>query len=119
MTKYKEYVSKMIDENKEIFDKFRELHDRYALNQDELQEIFNKEGEKIVELLREYEDRLCRQTEKGGYSLFSGKLAEKFQDEVRKVFPYVDYIGLKVEKAVKETVANLGESFNLKKIKLS
>lgn len=88
----------MIDENRELFQSFSLLHDQYAKDQDGLQEKFNKAGERILDIIREYENRLCRNTERGIYSKFSGNLAEKFQNEARHNFPMIDYIGLVVEK---------------------
>ena len=107
MTKYREYYEKMINNNKEVFEKFQMLHDRYALDEEKWQEEFNKEGEKILEVIREYENKLCSQSEKGGYSNFTPKLAEKFREEVKKHFSMIEHIGIKVE------------VFELKKIKLS
>jgi len=114
MTKYKDYVNKMLDENKKLFETFKKLHDDYALNQDPLQEKFNTEGEKILEVVRDYENRLCANTERGMYNKYSPNLAEKFQDEVRKVFPMIDHIGLIVE-----TPKNQDKTFLLKKITLN
>ncbi len=111
MVKYKEYVQKMLSENRKLFDDFRIIHDKYALNSDGLQEEFNKKGEKILEIIREYENKLCANTERGVYNKFSGNLAQKFQDEIRKIFPMIDYIGLKTEKAEKNF-------FSIKRIKL-
>lgn len=113
MTKYKEYVIKMIDENKAAFDEFRKLHDLYSTDEEKWQEKFNIEGEKILVVVREYEDRLCRQTEKGQFNVFSPKLSEKFQEEVKKYFPFIDHIGLRVESAPTKSVF-----FEIKKIKL-
>jgi hypothetical protein len=112
MTKYKKYFEMMIADNKELFDSFKQLHDSYALNQENLQEKFNAEGGKISEVIREYENRLCANTERGMYNQYSAGLAQKFQDEVRAHFPMIDYIGLKVEK--QET-----PSFAIKKINLN
>ncbi len=114
MTKYKEYVQKLLDENKIVFESFRKLHDAYALKQDKLQEEFNSQGEKVMELVHEYENRLCRQSEKGGYGVFSPKLSEKFQEELKKIFPFIDHIGLIVEKPA----TSPKDGFNLKKITL-
>ncbi len=95
MTRYKEYLLKMINENKELFDKFKILHDDYSLNPDKMQDAFNNEGEKILEIVRDYENRLCANQERGMYNKFSANLAEKFQKEVKKVFPLIDHVGLK------------------------
>lgn len=112
MTKYKEYFDKMLADNKELFDAFRQLHANYSLDQDKWQEKFNKDGEKIMEVIREWEDRLCRQTEKGGYSQYSGGLAEKFQNEVRKEFPLIDSVGIIISSSPP------APEFNIRKITL-
>ena len=96
----------MLDANRELFDAFQKLHDEYALNPDGLQEEFNRQGEKVLEVVRDYENRLCLQSEKGGYAKFTPALSEKFQAGVKKHFPMIDHIGLKTE------------GFSLKRIKL-
>jgi predicted nuclease with TOPRIM domain len=107
MPKYKEYFKRMLEENKQLFEDFRKLHDKYALNEDELQEEFNKKGEKVLTIVRFWENRLCKNSETGGYGSFTTKLAEKFQNELRKEFPKIDNVGLIVEK------------FDIKKISLN
>ncbi|KKQ51853.1 MAG: hypothetical protein UT19_C0005G0036 [Candidatus Woesebacteria bacterium GW2011_GWB1_39_10b] len=116
MTKYKEYVAKMLEENKEVFESFRKLHDEYALNSDGLQDRFNMEGKKVLEIIHEYENRLCANTERGMYNKFSQGLAEKFQNEVRKIFPKIDYVGLITETSVATRIPNT--EFIIKKIEL-
>lgn len=98
MTKYKEYVNKMLDTNKEVFDSFKKLHDNYALDEEKYQEEFNKEGEKILLITHEWENKLCMQSEKAGYGGYTGGLAEKFQAEVKKEFPLIDHVGIVVNK---------------------
>ena len=97
-TKYRRYVERMLEVEKDLFDKFRKLHDKYILNEDELQDEFNKMGEKILGVVREWENKLCSNTERGMYNKFSSNLAEKFQAEVKKIFPKIDNIGLIIEK---------------------
>ncbi len=98
----------MLDAEKELFDSFRLLHGEYALAKDTepLQAKFNQEGEKVLKVVRTWEDKLCHQSEKGGYGVYSGNLAEKFQAEVKKEFPMIDHVGIIVK------------TFSLKKIKL-
>lgn len=96
--KYKHYVEKMLDENKAVFDSFRLTHDNYGLNPQKYQDEFNLQGEKVLEIVREYEQRLCSNQERGMYNVFSGKLADKFQQELKVHFPLIDHIGLKTEK---------------------
>ena len=88
----------MIETNREAFDKFRKIHALYGLDQDKWQEKFNQEGEKIVKLVKEWEDRLCQQSEKAGYSNYTGGLAEKFQAEIKKEFPLIDHVGLIIKR---------------------
>ena len=59
MPKYKDYVNKMIRENQVLFDAFGDLHDQYQLDQNNLQERFNSEGKKVLEVIIEYENKLC------------------------------------------------------------
>jgi len=100
----------MLEANKELFDDFREVHGRYALNQEANQAEFNKEGDKVLTVINEWEGKLCRQSESAGYGNYTGGLAEKFQAEIKKLFPMVDHIGL-------ITDSNLNkEKFILKKI---
>lgn len=114
MTKYKEYFTKMVDENSDVFESFRELHERYK-NNSASQEEYNESGKYIMNLIREYEDRLCKTTEGGGYSAYSGNLAEKFWEEVRREFPLIDRVGIIIKKVAVDTPA-VEEEFELKKI---
>lgn len=96
----------MVGENKETFEKFTKVHLEYSQDPDSHQDKFNKEGEKIMEIIHEWEDRLCKQSEKAGFGNYTGPLAEKFQAEVKSHFPLIDYIGI------------IPTAFSLKRIKL-
>lgn len=98
MTKFKEYYNRMVEENKDAFDKFTQVHFEYSQDPDMRQDDFNKEGEQILKIVHEWEDKLCRRSEKAGFSSYTGNLAEKFQDEVRSHFPLIDHIGIVVKK---------------------
>ena len=97
MTKYKEYFDRMVSENKEAFKKFTDAHFEYSTDEEKYQEKFNSEGEKILKIIHEWEDRLCKNSESAGFSNYTGNLAEKFQEEVRKHFPLIDHIGIIVK----------------------
>ena len=97
-TKYKEYVDMMFEVHKEDFEKFKEIHSKYALEPDKYQEEFNAKGKPIQEIILEFEDKLCRQSEKGGYGVYTSKLSEKFRAEVKKTFSEIDKIGIKRKK---------------------
>ena len=106
----------MIDNNKDAFDKFRVIHDKYCLFTDKnfLQEQYNEEGEKIMDIITEWEQRLCSHSEKAGYSNYSGNLSEKFHEEIKRIFPMIDYIGLIVDTTDKTDK----DKFEIKKIEL-
>jgi hypothetical protein len=94
MTKYKEYFNRMLEENKKAFDEFKALHANYGMDEEKFQAEFNKEGEKILKIFNEWENKLCSQSEKAGYANYTGGLAEKFQAELRSVFPLIDHVGI-------------------------
>jgi hypothetical protein len=84
----------MVEENKEAFDNFTNSHFQYSTDEERYQEDFNFEGEKILKIIHEWEDKLCSQSEKAGFGSYTGNLAEKFQAEVRIHFPLIDNIGI-------------------------
>jgi hypothetical protein len=96
--KYKEYVTRMLESEKELFTNFKKTHDAYLLNPKGMQEALNKEGEKIMEIVRDWEDKLCRQSEVGGYGSYTTNLAEKFNAEIKKYFPKIDHVGIVIKK---------------------
>jgi t-SNARE complex subunit (syntaxin) len=112
MVRYKEYVKKMIEENQGLFDEFRIIHDKYSQDNEKYQSELNRTGEKVQEVVKEYENRVCANTERS-FSQYSANLAEKFQNEIRNIFPMIDFIGVKVTttRAVKHS-----DSFVLKKL---
>lgn len=96
--KYKEYVDLMIQNNKEDFERFGVIHDKYGLNPDRYQEEFNEAGKKIQRHMFEWEDKLCNRSQATGYGNYAGKLAEKFREETKKRYPHIESIGIKVFK---------------------
>lgn len=112
MVRYKEYVKKMIEENQGLFDDFQVVHDKYSQDNEKYQSELNRIGEKVKEVIQEYENRVCANTERS-YSQYSANLAEKFQNEIRSIFPMIDFIGVKV--TTTKTINN-PDSFVLKKL---
>lgn len=84
----------MTDENKELFDTFRAVHDAFVLNPDANKARFNEIGSEVMDIIRSYERILCGKTESGQYGKFSANLSQKFWDEVRKVYPKIDFVGI-------------------------
>lgn len=85
----------MLEENKELFDEFRAIHDAYVINPQINQAKLNSAGEPVMEVIREYERTLVSKMGAGKYSKFSANLSEKFMDEVRKIFPKINFVGIK------------------------
>ena len=73
MTKYQKIFKEMLKKHQELFKSFEEVHAQYALDPDMWQEQFNTEGEAVLEVIRDYEDRLCSRSQGSGYASFSEK----------------------------------------------
>lgn len=95
MPKHEQYYQKMIDENLDLFGKFQDIHDQYVLNPAVLQLEYNEIGDRIVAIIRDWERRLCRESERGSYGKYSAILADKFWNLVRKDFSKIDFVGVK------------------------
>ena len=95
MPKFRQYFRQMTEENQDLFANFKIIHDQYQENQDKYQDEFNRQGKVIVEVIREWEKRLCGHMEKGDNARYSSQLSDKFWNEVRAFFPMIDYVGVK------------------------
>ncbi len=95
MSKFKEYYERMYEAHKEQFDAFQIIHDGYQMDRPAWSEQFHGEGMKLMEVIKDWERRLCLQMEKGKNSSYSAKLAEKFMEEVKKHYPLVMRIGVR------------------------
>lgn len=84
----------MLDENKELFDEFKPIHDAYVLNPAVNQAKYNAIGSDVMDVIREYERRLCAKMGAGQYSKFSMNLSEKFMAEIKAIFPKIMFIGV-------------------------
>jgi hypothetical protein len=92
--KYKEFYDLMLKQNKQDFDNFAKIHASYVKDPKKWQEKFNEFGRDIQDIIRDYENRLCRQSEGAGNSKFTTALAAKFHAEVKAHFPKIDFIGM-------------------------
>lgn len=97
MSEYQKMVAKMMEEHKELFENFKDIHNEYVMNPGEWQKLFNQYGAEVVEIIREYERKLCANMATGKYGQFSANLSEKFWAEVKKIFPKIDFVGVKIE----------------------
>ena len=58
------------------------------------QKIFNDYGKEILEVVQDWENRLCSKAEGSGYGKYTLNLSEKFRQEVKKYLPKINSIGL-------------------------
>jgi hypothetical protein len=93
MVKYKQCIADMLEYNKELFDTFKKVHDNFAIDPKKWQQEFNETGEEALAVIRKYERILCGHSESGKYAKFSGNLADKYWEELRKMFPKIDFVG--------------------------
>jgi hypothetical protein len=94
VSKYKEHVEDMYAAHQELFDSFKQLHDKYALDPKKYQKEFNEEGPDVLRIIQRWESSLCGKSEGGKFGKFSSKLADKFWGEIRTTYPKIDSIGL-------------------------
>ena len=94
MSKYKKYFQEMVDSHAELFAQFKIVHDNYVQDKATWKAEFNTQGEKVVEVIREWEEKLCSKTENAKFGKFSTNLAEKFWAEVRKEYSKIDFVGV-------------------------
>ncbi len=95
MTKNEEYFQNMLRLNKEQFANFTAIHQAYTLDPRSNQEKFNEVGRDILDIIRDWEDKLCNHSESGKYAKFSAQLSDKFWGLIREKFPKIDYVGVK------------------------
>ena len=96
--KYKKYYDLMIDQNKQLFSSFSEVHTRFSEDSDKHADSFHSLGRDVTDTIRFWERKLCAGMERGTNSQYSSILAEKFWTEVRKNFPHIDQVGIKTIK---------------------
>lgn len=94
MTKYREAVQQMLEENKELFDEFTPIHEAYVLAPQVNQAKYNSIGGDVMDVIRDYERKLCAKMGAGQYSKFSTNLSEKFMEEIQKIYPKIMFIGV-------------------------
>jgi len=94
MSKYREAVEVMLKENQELFDEFQAIHDAYVINPTVNQPKYNSIGSTVMDVVRDYERKLCAKMGAGQYSKFSTNLSEKFMEEIKQIFPKIMFIGV-------------------------
>jgi hypothetical protein len=93
--KYKEYFSKMSEQNEELFAEFLQVHQNYEADQNKYEVEFHQVGQKVVDVMRDWDRRLCSAMGRGAFSKYSEQLSEKFWGEAKKIFPLIYSVGVK------------------------
>lgn len=94
MTKYQQYYQQMWEANKEKLTQFLDIHDKFKTDRKRFSKEFNDKGKEVREIMEEWDQRLCRQMEKGTNGVFSSKVSEKFWNEVKKDYPLIEFVGV-------------------------
>jgi len=92
--KYKKFYDLMTERHAELLNKFTPIHEGFASDPDTWAQQFHSVGRDVMDVVRDWERRLCSGSEKSGYGQYSANLAEKFQAEVKKRFPLIHQVGL-------------------------
>lgn len=105
MSKYRDYFNQMFDQNREQFTQFMLTCQDYMQDRTAHAEQFNKQGQAVKAIMTEWEQKLCGRMERGKNAVYSANVAEKFWDEIRKYFPCIDEVGLKITRIPPQTAA--------------
>lgn len=95
MTKYKQYVQEMMEQNAQLFAEFKTVHDGYQQDRKQWSARFHAQGQSVVEVIRDWERRLCSGMERGKNAAYSARLAEKFWTEIKNYLPLIERVGVK------------------------
>ena len=98
MPKYRRLFRKMLENHKQEFAQFSAIHQKYTLDQTRWQDEYNRLGAPSLDIIQDWENRLCGHSEKGQFNKYSANLAEKFRGEIKAFFPMIDFIGIQVVK---------------------
>lgn len=93
--KYLLFYELMIEQNKKVFDAFKPIHDQFSLDGSNAEE-FHTKGLRVLDIVRDWDRRLCSGMERGAFAGYSSKLSEKFWQRVKKDYPLIEEIGVKV-----------------------
>jgi hypothetical protein len=96
LQKYKKYYQLMVEQNKDLFDRFLLTHTAFVQNMTDqkVQHKFHQEGRDVLDVIRFWERKLCAGMERGTNGQYSSKVAEKFWNEVRKTYTHIDVVGV-------------------------
>lgn len=96
IAKYKQLYQQMREQEEVLFGEFAKLHDCYQQQPAKHQAEFNRVGEKVLEVVRDWERRLCSPMGRTIYGQYSNQVSDKFWQLVRADFPAIDMVGVKI-----------------------
>ncbi len=88
----------MITQHQALFDEFLTIHDRFKSEPAAAEADFHRVGQQVVDIVRDFDRRLCSAMGRGVYSAYSQKLSEKFWSLVRQDFDQIDLVGVRVKR---------------------
>jgi len=88
----------MKEKEQTLFVEFGQIHQAYHNNPQANQAEFNRVGERVMDVIRDWDRRLCSAMGKTVYGQYSQQVSEKFWDLVRQEFEQIDMVGVKIEK---------------------
>jgi len=94
--KYKKFYKLMREKEEALFLEFEKIHYAYKENSNVNQKEFNRVGERVVEVIRDWDRKLCSSMGKTMYGQYSQQVSEKFWDLVRQDFDQIDMVGVKI-----------------------
>lgn len=97
MTKYRQAFMEMITKHEQQFSEFKRIHDLYQQDSKKFEDEFNSIGKPLVNIIHEYENRLCAKMEGSGKAAFTSNVSDKFWEQVRAFFPLIDLVGAKIK----------------------
>jgi len=95
--KYLQFYNLMMEQKGDVFEAFKPIHDAFAASRDDkkAEAAFHAEGQKVVDVVRDWDRRLCAGMGRGTFSNYTQKLSETFWDRIRKDFALIDLVGVK------------------------
>ncbi len=95
IAKYKQYFAQMQTQNQDLFAEFTRIHRLFESDAKQYEVEFHQVGQKVVDVIRDWDRRLCSAIGRGAFSKYSEQLSEKFWGEAKKIFPLIYSVGVK------------------------
>ncbi len=70
MAKYQDYFLEMLENNQDLFDSFKIIHDNYLVNPDAWKDKFNNVGSEIMDIIKDYEADSAGQAKEASIASF-------------------------------------------------